>query len=90
MGEFYYCCSSAQNTHEEWLERPRCQPHFSDCLRYNWAAPARWSRRWVGALLQSIDLEVQEYLVKANLHPSCFLAALRFSCAPPARSIVLQ
>jgi len=26
MGGVSYCCSSAQNTHEKWLERPRRQP----------------------------------------------------------------
>jgi len=26
-GEFSYCCSSAQTTHEKFLERPRRQPH---------------------------------------------------------------
>jgi len=29
MGEFSYCCSSAQNTHEKWLKRLRRQLHFS-------------------------------------------------------------
>jgi len=29
MGEFSYCCRSAQNTHEKWLYRPRRQPQFS-------------------------------------------------------------
>ena len=27
-GEFSYYCSSAQNTHEKWSQRPRRQPHF--------------------------------------------------------------
>jgi len=29
MGEFSYCCRSAQNTHEKWLSRPRRQPQHS-------------------------------------------------------------
>ena len=27
-----HCCSSAQNTHEKWLQRPRRQPHFLSCV----------------------------------------------------------
>jgi len=27
MGEFFYCCSSAQNTHEKWFKCPRRQSH---------------------------------------------------------------